>query len=69
MKQISTLSDLFPVGTTVNAKPYEGDFANSFTGTVTGYRNGLIQVTDQDGDVFECELFQLSFNTDDIMHN
>lgn len=37
----------------------EDDFNNDFTGTVFGFRNGFIQVEDQDGDVWECEPTQV----------
>ena len=58
--------DMFRLGDTVNAEPKDGDFSHEFTGTVVGKHivTGLIQVRDQDDDVFDCEPCQLSFNTD-----
>ena len=60
--------DMFGVGNVVNAHPKNGDFDHTFTGIVIGHKQGFVQVRDQDGDVFDCEPDQLSFNTDDIMH-
>lgn len=60
--------DYFPVGTTVNVKPWPNDYFHDFTGTVIGHKGELVQVRDQDDDVFDCDPEQVSFNTDDIMH-
>ena len=51
--------DSFPVGTRVMATPKNWDFEHQFEGTVIGFRNGLIQVVDQNEDVFECDRDQL----------
>ena len=47
------------MGDTVNATPYEGDFEHEFQGRVIDFRKGLIQVEDQDANVFECFPHQL----------
>ena len=46
-------------GDSVFADPKNGDFAESFLGTVIGERNGLIQVQDIEGNVVECEPEQI----------
>jgi len=44
----------------VVVKPNEQDFFHSFVGVVVGFRNGLIQIRDQDDDVWEVDESQLS---------
>ena len=43
----------------VTARP-EDDFLNDFSGEVIGVRNGFLQVRDQDSDVWEVEVSQVS---------
>jgi hypothetical protein len=54
----------FPIGSTVIATPKDGDFANEFQGRVVGHKDAdglaLFQVRDQEDDVFDCELSQLT---------
>lgn len=57
-------------GTNVNVKRLLGDqFNHDFTGHVTGTNGNLITVQDQDGDCWDCEISQLSFSRDEIMHS
>jgi hypothetical protein len=49
------------VGENVLVYPNESDdFYNEFEGNVIGVRNGFLQVKDQDDDVFEVEVSQVS---------
>lgn len=47
-------------GESVTVTPREGDTFHEFVGTVTGSRNGLLQVRDQDDNMFDVELCQVS---------
>ena len=49
----------FKRGDAVTATPHNGDFEHEFMGTVTGFRIGTVQVTDMEGDTFDCYPFQL----------
>jgi len=74
MKQIQLTEDvkgLFPIGTQVNVSRLPGDyFDHNFTGHVKSYHMNLrITVEDQDGDCWECEPEQLSYCSDEVMHN
>ena len=55
----------FSIGSAVDATPKNGDFSHEFRGTVIGYKGEYIQVQDQDGDVFDCELYQLELVDDE----
>lgn len=46
----------------VEARP-DDEFLNDFQGTVIGVRNGFLQVVDQDDDVWEVEVGQVSVLT------
>lgn len=49
------------VGERVIVTPNDCDaFLNEFEGIVIGVRNGFLQVRDQDDDVFEVEISQVS---------
>ncbi len=61
------LKDLYPKGCTVNFRRNADDnFNHDFTGTVIGYHNGCITVSDQDSDCWDVEPEQISFNRMDI---
>jgi len=61
--------DLFPVGTAVNVKSHNDAF-NDFKGIVKSHNKGFIQVEDGDtGEVWDTSAYQLTFNTDVIMHD
>lgn len=61
--------DLYPKGVSVNVTRVQGDnFNYDFTGTVIGYHNGYVTVSDQDGDCWDVEQEQLSFNSDEYCH-
>ena len=59
--------DRFPVGTIVNVEP--SDSNEEFTGRVVGFKKPFVQVQDEDGDVYDIELDQLSYNSDEEMHS
>ena len=61
--------ELWPRGTVVNVEPDIDDDFHAFTGTIISHRKELIQVCDQDNDVFDVAVHQLSRNTDGIMHD
>lgn len=55
------------VGTSVTVVPSEHDEFHEFTGTCIGVRNNLLQVADQDDDVWEVEENQVTFaDSDDV---
>lgn len=45
---------IFQIGDSVVAKPLPEDCFHEFSGWVSGFRADFVQVTDQDGDVWEC---------------
>lgn len=70
MKPTLEMDDLH-VGMTVNVHAsVDSPFTNDFTGTIVNLEptSGLVQVRDQDDDVWSCELWELSFNSDDYIH-
>lgn len=52
------------LGDEVRATPKNNDFAFEFVGHVTGFRNQHIQVTDQEGNCFECDSDQLELENE-----
>jgi hypothetical protein len=61
--------DRWFIGKTVNVKRLTGDvFSHDFTGSIVGHRENLISVSDQDGDVWDVEVNQLSENSDEYVH-
>jgi len=63
------MMDAFPIGCVVNVRYCEGDaFQHNFVGTIKLHENNRVIVSDQDGDCWEVEYNQLSYNTDNIMH-
>lgn len=63
-----TIED-FGKGNQVNVKRRDSDqFNNDFTGTVIAIRGEYVTVEDQDGDCWDCDPEQLSFNSDEYMH-
>jgi len=67
---LNTVEDYgFGIGDAVNVTRVEGDqFNNDFTGRVVGFHGECVTVEDQDGDAWDCEPWQLSFNSDEYMH-
>jgi hypothetical protein len=60
-----TIED-FGKGNQVNVERRDGDqFNNDFTGTIIGIHHGVATVEDQDGDCWDCDPEQLTFNSDE----
>ena len=58
---LENTQDMFPIGTPVNVEAMPDDmFLHEFAGHVTGHNKEFVQVTDQDGDVWDCVPGQLS---------
>lgn len=67
MKHAMEMDDL-SVGMTVNVTAMiDSSFPHDFTGTIVKLESssGLVQVRDQDDDVWSCELRELSFDSVD----
>ena len=55
------LMKLYPRGCSVNvSRTGDDSFNNDFTGTVIGYHNGYVTVSDKDGDCWDVEQEQIS---------
>ena len=52
------------VGDEVVASPKNNDFSNEFVGVIISRNKGYYQVRDQDDNVFDCDLDQLSLVED-----
>ncbi len=63
------MQDHFQIGDEVNVKSRGDDLFHDFTGRVTGHKNGFVQVTDQDDDVWDCDPEQVSHCSDVYMHD
>lgn len=61
----------FSVGDTVNVhrKDENDNFNHDFTGTIIKITPEYVEVKDQEDDVFCVDFDQISFNTDDVMHD
>ena len=59
------MTNKFPVGAEVDAKPKDNDFAHEFTGHVISHNKGYIQVRDQENNVFDCDPDQLTLTEPD----
>lgn len=51
--RLNTLND-FIVGDIVVVEPLQDDLFHEFSGHVTGFRDDFVQVTDGDGDTWDC---------------
>ena len=64
-----TMEDL-GTGQRVNVTRQRGDdFNHDFTGFIKGFHGDFVTVEDQDGDCWDCVPEQLSFNSDEHMHD
>lgn len=66
---MANTADMFSKGDMVNVTVKPDDlFNHDFTGNVKYVIGDIVGVVDGDGDVFDVDPDQVSFNTDDIMN-
>lgn len=68
-QNLENIQESFAVGDNVNVIAKRGDIFHDFTGHIKEINGEYIVVEDQDGDCQSCDIDQIEYSSDDIMHD